>query len=194
MMKTILKNRKMTTRKLMIAFAIAMLPLFTFAQSVFDKFEDMDDVSAVVVNQRAFHLLGQIGVNSDDKEAQEYISLVKKLNSLKVFATENASIASEMKAKVASYLKSSKQLSELMRVKDKDGNVKIYIKEGKDKDHVSELFMFVDGISKHMKDEDRKPEAVIVVITGDIDLNKISALTNEMSIPGGEHLKKAEKK
>jgi len=193
-MTTINKNRKMTTKKLMIAFAIAILPLFTFAQSVFDKFEDMDEVSAVVVNQRAFHLLGQIGVNSDDKEAQEYISLVKKLNSLKVFATENASVASEMKAKVASYLKSSKQLSELMRVKDKDGNVKIYIKEGKDKDHVSELFMFVDGISKHMEAEDRKPEAVIVVITGDIDLNKISALTNEMSIPGGEHLKKAKKK
>jgi len=79
-------------------------------------------------------------------------------------------------------------------VKDKDGNVKIYIKEGKDKDHVSELFMFVEGIGKHMEDSDRKPEAIIVSITGDIDLNKISSLTNQMNIPGGEHLKKAEKK
>ena len=192
-MKTI-KNIKMKTKKIMIACAIAILPLFTFGQSVFDKFEDMDNVSSVVINQRAFQLLGQIGVNSDDPEAQEYINLVQKLNSLKVFATENASIAAEMKAKVTSYLNSSKQLSELMRVKDKDGNVKIYIKEGKDKDHVSELFMFVEGISKHMEGSDRKPEAVIVSITGDIDLNKISALTNQMNIPGGEHLEKAKKK
>jgi hypothetical protein len=191
-MKTINKNRKMTTRKLMIAFAIAMLPLFTFAQSVFDKFEDMDDVTTVVVNKRAFELMRQMG--GDNDEAKEYMNMVASLNSLRVFATENASIAADMKAKVTSYLKSSKQLSELMRVKDKDGNVKIYIKEGKDKDHVSELFMFVEGISKHMEGSDRSPEAVIVSITGDIDLNKISELTNQMNIPGGEHLKKAEKK
>jgi hypothetical protein len=133
-------------------------------------------------------------VSSNSTEAKEYISLVNNLKSLKVFATENASIAADMKSKVNSYLKSSK-LSELMRVKDKDGNVKIYIREGKDKDHVSELFMFVDGISKHMDaDADRKPEAVIISITGDIDLNKISELTKQMNLPGGENLKKIEHK
>ena len=125
----------------MIALAIVMLPLFTFAQSVFDKFEDMDDVTTVVVNKRAFELMKQMGGDSD--EAKDYMAMVANLNSLKVFATENASIAADMKAKVTSYLNSSKQLSELMRVKDKDGNVKIYIKEGRDKDHVSELFMLL---------------------------------------------------
>jgi len=194
MKTTINKNRKMKTRIVIIALALAVMPLFTFAQSVFDKFEDMDDVSSVIINKRAFKLLGQIDVDSDDKDAQEYINLVESLNSLRVFATENAAIATEMKAKVASYLKSSNQLSELMRVKDKDGNVKIYIKEGRDENHVTELFMFVDGISKHMGDEDRKPEAVIVSITGDIDLNKISELTNKMNIKGGEHLKKVKEK
>lgn len=188
-MKTL---NKIKMKKVIITLLIAIVPLVTFAQSVFDKFEDMDDVSTVIVNKRAFQLLTQIDVSSDDKEAQEYIDLVESLNSLKVFATENASIATEMKAKVNGYLKSA-NLAELMRVKDKDGNVKIYIKEGKDKDHVSELFMFVDGISQHVNGE-RKPEAVIVSITGDIDLNKISRLTKEMDIPGGEHLEKAEKK
>ena len=81
-----------------------------------------------------------------------------------------------------------------MRVKDKEGNVRIYIKEGKDADHVSELFMFVEGMGQHMGGEERKPEAVIVSITGDIDLNKISELTSKMNIQGGEHLKKVNKK
>lgn len=191
MTTTINKNRKMTSRKLMIALMIAILPMFTFAQSIFDKFEDMDDVSTVVVNKRAFDLMSRVG--ADSPEAKEYISMVKSLNSLRVFATENATIAADMKVKVNAYLKSSK-LSELMRIKDKEGNVKIYIKEGKDADHVSELFMFVEGISKHMGGEDRKPEAVIVSITGDIDLNKISELTSQMNIQGGEHLKKVNKK
>ena len=152
-MKAIYKNKKMTTKKLMIAFAIAILPLFTFSQSVFDKFEDMDDVTTVVVNKRAFELMRQMG--GDSNEAKDYMEMVANLNSLRVFATENAKIAAEMKANVGSYLKSSKQLTELMRVKDKDGNVKIYIKEGKEKDHVSELFMFVDGIRKQMEVSDR---------------------------------------
>ena len=189
----IYKHIQMNTKKLVIAFALALLPLFAFSQSTLDAFEDMDEVSSVVINKRMFKLLAQIDVDSSDKEAQEYINLIEKLNSLKVFATENASVAAQMKTKVTSYLKSSSQLSELMRVKDKDANVKIYIKEGKDEDHVTELFMFVDGLSKHIEGEERKPEAVIVSITGDIDLNKISKLTKEMNIQGGEHLKKVKK-
>ena len=141
MKTTINKNNKMNSKKLMIAFMLLMAPLFTFSQSVFDKFEDMDDVSTVVVSKKAFELMVKMGGTSDD--AKEYVDMVRNLNSLRVFATENASIAADMKSKVKSYLKSSK-LSELMRVKDKEGNVKIYIREGKDDDHVSELFMFID--------------------------------------------------
>ena len=190
MKTTINKNRKMNSKKIIIGFMLAMLPLFTFSQSVFDKFEDMDDVSTVVVSKKAFELM--IKMSGENAEAKEYIDMVGGLTGLRVFATENTSIAADMKSKVTSYLKSSK-LSELMRVKDKEGNVKIYIKEGKDADHVSELFMFVEGISKHMGGEDRKPEAIIVSITGDIDLNKISELTTKMNIQGGEHLKNVKK-
>ncbi len=192
MKTTINKNRKMTHKKIVIGFMLAMLPLFTFSQSVFDKFEEMDDVSVVNVNKRAFDLLKKVSVSGESKEAQEYIDMVGNLDNLRVLATENASIAAKMKMEVNKYLKSSK-LSELMRVKDKEGNVKIYIKEGKDADHVSELFMFIEGMSASMGGDDRKPEAVIVSITGNIDLNKISELTNQMDIPGGKHLKNAKK-
>ncbi|MDY7394030.1 DUF4252 domain-containing protein [Aureibaculum sp. 2210JD6-5] len=184
-------NNKMKTKNLIIALALVLTPLFTFAQTTFDKFAEMDDVSVVTVNKKMFELMTK--VSGETQEAKEYISLVSSLDNLRVLATENASIAADMKAKVTSYLKSS-NLSELMSVKDKEGNVKIYIKEGKDSDHVKELFMFVDGISANMGGEDRKPEAVIVSITGDIDLNKISELTKQMNIQGGEHLKDLKKK
>ncbi len=180
----------MNYKNVILALMLLMAPLFTFSQSVFDKFEDMDDVSTVVVTKKAFELMVKMSGTSED--AKEYVDMVKGLNGLRVFATENASIAADMKSKVNSYLKSSK-LSELMRVKDKEGNVKIYIREGRDADHVSELFMFVEGISKHMGGEERKPEAVIVTITGDIDLNRISELTSKMNIQGGEHLKNVKK-
>lgn len=191
-MKTTLnKNRKMNIRKFLIAIMVAILPMTTFAQSTFDEFEDLDEVTTVVVNEKMFNMMSKVDV--DTQEGKEYISMVKSLKSLRVFATESVTIAAKMKTKVDSYLKSS-NLSELMRVKDKDANVKIYVREGKDEDHVKELFMFVNGIGKHMKGENRKAEAVIVSITGDIDLNRISELTRQMNIQGGEHLKKAKKK
>ncbi len=84
---------------------------------------------------------------------------------------------------VNKYLKKS-SLEELMRVKDKDVNVKFYIKNGKHKDHVTELLMFVSGMKNMDVDVNgRKFETVLVSMTGDIDLNKIGALTKKMNLP-----------
>ena len=71
-----------------------------------------------------------------------------------------------------------------MRVKDKDVNVKFYIKDGKKKDHVSELLMFVSGLENvDVGHNGRKLETVLVSLTGDIDLNKIGTLTSKMDLP-----------
>lgn len=177
-------------KKYILIVAIAILPLSGFAQSLFDKYEEFDDVTSVVVNQSMFNLLAKIDVEVDEPEAQDFVDIAKSLKSLKVFTTDNKSIGDDMKASVNSYLKSS-SLTELMRVKDKDANVKFYIKEGKDSDHVSELLMFVTGL-KEVEADGRKFETVLLSLTGDIDLNKINSLTKKMNLP--EELNKAGKK
>ena len=40
----------------------------------------------------------------------------------------------------------------------------------------------------------RMIEAVLLLLEGDIDLNKISKLTDQMDLPGGKQLKKAQQK
>lgn len=150
------------------------------AQTQFDKFEDIEGVTSVIVNQKAFSLMSKIGSESDE----EYLDLIKNINSLRVFATESADVAKQMESEVKRYLSSAK-LEELMRVKDGGSNVVIYVKEGKSEDFVQELFMFVkDG-------ESTSNESVIISLTGDIDLKQISKLTDKMDLPGGEHLEKA---
>lgn len=169
-------------KKLILIIAIAIVSVTSYAQSsIFDKFEDMDDVTTVVVTQEAFKMMAKFNVGGD--EGEEYLNMLKGLKSFKVFTTENASIANDMNTVVSKYLKSSK-LIELMRVKDKDANVKIYVRQGKDEDHVSELLMYVGGVGKYMENSDSpvKAESVILSLTGDIDLNKISKLT-ETHIP-----------
>ena len=69
-----------------------------------------------------------------------------------------------------------------MRIKDKDANVKFYVREGKDSDHVSELLMFVTEL-KNVEAEGRKFETVVLSLTGDIDLNQISTIADKMNLP-----------
>ncbi|WP_297792134.1 DUF4252 domain-containing protein [uncultured Eudoraea sp.] len=179
-------------KKYILIVALAVLPLCGFSQSIFDKFEDSDEVSSVIVNKNMFNLLMKMDVDVDDPEAQEFMDVAKSLSGLKVFITEDKSVSADMQATVNKYLKSS-SLEELMRVKDKETNIKFYVKNGKDEDHVSELLMFVTGIDNvDMEINDRKIETVLLTLTGDIDLTKIGSLTKKMNLP--EELNKAEKK
>lgn len=176
-------------KKIILIIGVILMSFSTYAQSsIFEKFEDMDDVSSVIVSKEAFKMLAKF--KGGGEEGQEYLEMVQNLNSFKVFTTEKPEIAKQMTDVMNNYLKSSK-LTELMRVKDDDTNVKIYIRQGKDEDHVSELLMFVNGVGKYMKGSDSpiKAETVILSLTGDIDLNKISKLTESHIPDSGKHLK-----
>ncbi len=174
------------SKNLILSIAFLFSASFTFAQSVFDKFEDKDDVTTVIVNKKMFEMMSKVKVDTQDKEVQQYMNLLKKLDNLKVFTTENTKVASDMKSTVSSYLKSN-PLEELMRINDDGKKVNIYIKSGASENIVKELLMFIDTPSS--KDN----QAVVLSLTGNFNLDEISALTEKMSLPGGAELKKASK-
>jgi hypothetical protein len=183
-------------KKLAVILAIALVPIVTFGQGVFDKFEDMDGVTSVIVNQKMFKMLMDLQIQTDDPEAQEMVDMVGKITGLKVLTTGDEKISDDMNATVNRYLKSS-NLQELMRIKDGEQTVKFYVKEGKDDNHVKELLMLVSGLKEITKGQDitingkkREIETVLLSLTGDIDLRQVAKLTNKMNVPGGDQLKK----
>ncbi len=187
-------------KSLVIMVALVLLPVLSFGQSIFDKFEDRDGVTSIILNQKMFSMLATVNVDFEDPEAQQFMDMAKRITGLKVFTTDNLEVSKDMNATVNSYLKSS-SLQELMRIKDGDQTVKFYVKEGKDENHVKELLMFINGLTEYTKDADitingekREVETVLLSLTGDIDLRQISKMTNSMNVPGGEHLEKAGKK
>lgn len=171
-------------KKLSLFIAIALLPFLGQSQSIFDKFEDLDKVTSLTVNKGLIKLAGNMAAfDKDNQEAQDFAEISKGITGIKVFVTEDFDISSDMQKTVKRYLKSS-SMEELMRVKDKDANVKFYIRQGRDEDHVRELLLFVSDINHdHIEIGNRKFESVLVTVTGDIDLNKIAALTNQMNLP-----------
>ena len=173
-------------KKLFFLALVILLPNVIQSQNLFDKFDGQDQVNTIIVNKKMFDLMSKVKMDAKDKEAQQYVNLIKKLDNLKVFVTSNGKIASDMRNTVDKYLKNT-NLDELMRVSEGGKNVKIYVKSGSNDTKVQELLMFIEGGNT------KGNETILMSLTGDFDLNEISTLTNKMNIPGGEVLKKAGK-
>lgn len=170
-------------RKIILVIALVFISNTIFAQqTLFDKFNGNENVTSVVVNKKMFSLLSKMKV--EDKETQQYVNLIKKLDNLKVFVTTNSTWASEMKATAGKYLKTA-SLEELMQVNDKGKLVKIFVKSGSTDSQIKELFMFIEGSGKE--------ETVLMSLTGDFDLDELSVLTDKMNLPGRDVLNKASK-
>ncbi|AWI25822.1 DUF4252 domain-containing protein [Flavobacterium pallidum] len=172
----------MKSTKKMFLYAALLLPMLFFGQTAFDKFDGRDDITAVIVNKKMFQMMGK--VDSKDKEAQQYLNLIKKLDYLRVFTTTNDKTTQELKSTAEKYIKSS-GLEELMRVNDKGKNIRIMIKSGAKETVVKELLMFIEGSGKD--------DTVLLSLIGEFDLDEISVLTDKMNLPGGDVLSKGTK-
>ena len=164
-------------KKVIILFAFIVAPIVSYGQSIFDKLEDMDNVSSFIINKDAFQLLQKFNPDMKDNEAMEVFKMVQNLNELKVFKTNSTEVAKKMDAMVSSAVKKS-NLIQLMRLKDKNSKARIYVKTNGNKDLVSEVLMYMSGAEEMT---DGFAESVVVSLTGEIDINKLSKLADQFT-------------
>lgn len=172
--------------RILITLVIVLFSNTFFAQSAFDKFDGREEVTSIIVNKKMFDLMSKVKVDVSDKESQNYLNLIRKLDNLKVFTTINVRVTAEMKSLTEDYSKTA-GLDELMRVNDSGQNIKIFVKSGGTEDQIKELLMFIEGAAKDS-------QTILMLLTGDFTLNEIPVLTDKMKIPGGNFLKNVTKK
>lgn len=162
-------------KKIILLIAFIVAPMVTSAQTLFDSLEDLDGVDMVIVTKDAFELLSKFSPEKfKDSEEMKVFEMVKELKEFKMFSTDNKSIADKMETMVNTSIK-KQNLTQLMRIKENDTRVKIYVKSTKNKDFVSEVLMFIKGIDKK---SNGMSEAMIISLTGNIDINKMSDLAD----------------
>ncbi len=188
-MKSTINTNKMNnnfnkSKKFILTLVFTLVSSTFFAQAIFDKFDGQEGVTSIIVNKKMFDLMSKVKMDASDKETQQYLSLIKKLDDLKVFTTKSTRIEGEMKVVADKYIKTA-GLEELMRVNEDGRSIKILVKSGASDSQIRELFMFIEGANND--------DTVLMSLKGNFDLNEISVLTNKMKIPGGEDLKKATK-
>ena len=162
-----------------------------FSQSIFDKYEDMENVSSILINNKMFKMLSDMNIDTVDSNEGELFGQFKNLNSLIVYSTNDDIISKSIITDVKSYVYDSK-LEELMRIKENNQEIKFFIRPGNDDYNVSELLMLVTGNINYVKG--KSFSTILLSLIGGIDLRTISNLTQKLDIPGGQALQNASRK
>ena len=122
-------------KKTLFLIAIAITTTFSYGQSIFDKLEDMDGVMSVVINKDAFEIISKFNFDNDKggNEMTKVFKMIDDLDEFKTFSTDEQEIAVQMENMVKSEVK-VKKLTELMRLKEDNSKVWIYVEKTSMKD------------------------------------------------------------
>ncbi|HEX2393796.1 MAG TPA: DUF4252 domain-containing protein [Bacteroidales bacterium] len=165
-------------------FAAILLGLTTAIQSqsimdnLFEKYSGTEGYTSVYISKYMFDMFrSEDAVQKQD--ADELEQVISKLDGIKILVTDDdpATPTPVNLYKEIMKLIPSSPYKEVMVVKEKDQDIKFFVKENKDK-RVAELLMVIGS----------PDENVLISIVGDIDMKNISKLARTMNVEGMENL------
>jgi hypothetical protein len=167
-------------KKLMIGAVMMVLSMAANAQGeaiskFFTKYQDDETFTQVKVSQKMFGLFTNMDV--DKPEDKEILDAISKIQGLRVLAKHETRDSRALYKEALTSIPTAYE--ELMSVRDKDKDMKFYIKEissGK----IGELVMVMGG----------NDEFMLLSLFGEIDLKKISSIGKKMNIEGLDKLDK----
>ncbi len=168
----------------LIVISALILPVSGLAQSnfndLYEKYAGQDGFTSINISPEMFKFLSTIDMSDSSSDSKQTQNVMQQLEGLKMLVYEKP----EGKEGIDFYEEINRNLSlkdytELMTVKDSDSDIKFLIKKsGKNK--ISELLMIVKG----------EDEVLIMSMTGDIDMNTISDISNSLDMKGMDNLEK----
>ncbi len=172
-------------KKVMMGAVMVMMSMLAQAQGdaiskFFSKYQNDDTFSQVTVSSKMFNLFTNLEV--ENKEDKEVLDAISKLKGLRILAKEDTRDGYAL-YKEALGLVPVKEYEELMSVRDKDKDMKFFIKEtspGK----ISELLMVAGG----------NEEFMVLSLFGEIDLKQVGKIGSKMDIDGLDNLHKLDDK
>jgi hypothetical protein len=143
----------------------------------FDKYLDDEDFTVVFITPKMFQMIAKL--SSNDPDAANVKEILKDLRGLRVLTSEKNGVALYKEA-LTKFSNADYEL--LMKVRDGKENVNFWTRE--ENGHIVELLLLVGG----------QKEFTLISFLGNIDLQKLSRLSDKINIEGADHLKKLNKK
>lgn len=169
-------------KKIIIVLALITVGTGAFAQGeaiskFFDKYAaDESFTTQATISSKMFSMFTNL--EAETAEDKEVLDAITKLKGLRILGKEKATGTRAYYTEAMAVVSKNKY-DELMSVRDKDKDMKFYIKEispGK----VSEFVMIIGSNTEFM----------IITLFGEIDLKQISKIGRKMNVGGLEKLEK----
>ncbi|MBN2813355.1 MAG: DUF4252 domain-containing protein [Bacteroidales bacterium] len=178
-----MKNISMVKSIVLMLIFTGGLPALQ-AQSImdklYDKYSGQEGYTSVYISKYMFDMFRNNEANVETSEEMDQI--MSKLNCIKILVTDDdptTPVPVNLYNEIMKVIPSS-PYKEIMMVKEKDQDIKFFVREEKGK--VAELLMVIGG----------KTESVLISIQGEIDMKNISKLAKSMEIEGMDNLEKIE--
>lgn len=148
---------------------------------IFEKYSEKEGFTVVDIAKGLFDIFAEIDAEDDDFD--EFKKAVEGIEKLRLIAIESDN--GNQKARKDFYEDVINTIpvenyKELMTVREGSSDIKFLARN--EKQVITEMLMIVNG----------ENEAVLMSLTGNIDLNHIAALAGSMNLQGMEHLRKME--
>ena len=169
------------------------LPNLIVGQSIFEKYQNNNEVTTINISPKMFQLLGRMSIPDDDSESKELIKIVNGIRSFKVLITSSSDIIKEIERSVESISK-KESLDEIVKLSEETIEIILYGKLGKQESELKTLLMFSYASSSETKKtvtKIKKSEGLLLQVKGEISLESFSKLINRMNLPGSNQFKKA---
>jgi len=179
--------------KIVFYYFLLTLPNLIVGQSIFEKYQNNNEVTTINISPKMFQLLGRMSIPDDDLESKELIKMVNGIRSFKVLITSSSDIIKEIERSVESISK-KESLDEMVKFSEETNEIILYGKLGKQKGELKTLLMFSYGSSTETKKtltKIKKSEGLLLQVKGEISLESFSKLINRMNLPGSNQFKKA---
>ena len=176
-----------------VLLLMLLLPSMILGQSIFEKYQNNKEVTAINISPKMFQMLGSLSLSSGDSDADDLMEVIRGITLFKALITGNSDINDDIEKWVISEA-NVRDLDLMVSIRESDADLSIYVKEGDNEGELKSLLMFSKGISNTVSEAQlngRKIEGIVLLIEGGIAVDKISKLIAKMNLPGGDQLKKA---
>ena len=163
---------------ILISFVLACQ--IAFSQSHLEALEQNTQIKSYIVNKKMIEMMARMKTDGKDAKSQNYLSLIKKLDQLRVYNTAHSASLAELKK---AFLKQVEQnnLQELIRTTHDSKKVKIFANTVNKSDVIKELLMLIESTSGTQ-------ENVLMIVQGNFLLEEVVVLTDKLNLPGAEFL------
>ena len=150
----------MKNRLLLMIFFVLATTLSLKAQNSFEKIAEMKGVTSVYISPKMFGMMKDTDTGNINLD-----KVVNKLTGLQILSTEDKDASTALR-KETTFINRKNGYEELMRVKDGEERMFIYMKEGND---VNQYVLMVDEGN----------EFTLIVLEGKLTIDEIRGIVNQ---------------